>query len=187
MIDNAKMNNAIIKNIIISLVGLSIISSWLLCIHNFFSSGLIILIGHPELNYSQIIKKTFKSFWKIFGFSVLEFFIITFGLILFLIPGIYFLFVFYFALPIMINENLSIFKAIKKAKTVLKHRTWKKISLIILSKIVLFLAMIIFSIINLNGIIMIADWFISNLLIYQLIYNEDEMIENQEKLITENE
>lgn len=187
LMDNTKMNNAIIKVLVIGLVAFTLISTWLLSIHNFFVGALINLLANPELSYRLILKKTLKSFWKIFAFSILQLFVVTFGLIFFLLPGIYLLFIFYFALPIMINENLSIIKSLKKAKTIFNQKMWQKISLILLLKLSLFIVMIIFSIIELSGVVILADWFLSTMLVYSLIYNEDDVIKSSEKLTTENE
>ncbi|MFA5230057.1 MAG: hypothetical protein WC422_01220 [Candidatus Paceibacterota bacterium] len=52
---------------------------------------------------------------------MIEVLIITFGIIFFIVPGIYCLFIFSFALPIMANENLSIVSSIKKAQRILNQ------------------------------------------------------------------
>ncbi len=186
MIDNSKMNNALIKMIITGIVSLSLISSWLVCINNFFVGVFINMFSNPELNYKLAIKKTLKSFWKILGLSIIEFFAVVFGLIFFLIPGIYLIFIFFFALPIMINENISIFKAIKKAKNVFKQKMWDKVKIIVLLKFFLCLATIILSMVKANGLVTLADLFMSTALAYLLIYTSEEVL-IPEKLTTENE
>jgi hypothetical protein len=187
MIDNSKMNNTLIKSIITGIVSLSMIASLLVCINNFFTGVFINIFNNPELNYILALKKTLKSFWKILGFSIIEFFIVVFGLIFFLIPGIYMLFIFFFAFPTMINENLSILKAIKKAKKSFRQNMGKKIKIILLLKFFLFIAAIIFSMAEIDGIGTLADLFMSSTLAYLLIYTPEEILPITEKLTTENE
>ena len=186
MIDGSKMTNTIIKMVITGLVSLSVISIWLVFINNFFVGVFINMFNNPELNWKLAIKKTWKFFWRIFGFSILQLFTVVFGLIFFLLPGIYMIFIFFFALPIMINENISVFKAIKKAKTVFKQNLWSKVKIIVLLKLALCLATIILSMVKADGLITLADLFMSSSLAYLLIYTNEEVLTSK-KLTTENE
>jgi uncharacterized membrane protein len=97
------------------------------------------------------------------------------------------LFIFFFAFPTMINENLSILKAIKKAKKSFRQNMGKKIKIILLLKFFLFIAAIIFSMAEIDGIGTLADLFMSSTLAYLLIYTPEEILPTTEKLTTENE
>lgn len=184
LMDNSKLNSNLMQWVVIGLIGLFFITTWIIAINNFFVFILSKILNQDNFNYSQIIKNNLKYFWKILLFSLIELITITLGIIFFIIPGIYYIFVFHFALPIMANENLSIIDSIKKANKILKANLWKNISLIILAKILLGLALFLSSIIKINGVIILADWFITTALVYLIIYNP---IENPTKVNIQNE
>jgi len=184
LIDNSKLNTNLIQWVVIGLIGLFFVTTWIIAINNFFVFILSKILNQGNFNFLQIIKGNLKYFWKILLFSLIELIVITLGIIFFLIPGIYCLFVFHFALPIMANENLSIIDSIKKANKILKANLWKNISLIILAKIFLIISLMLSSIIKINGVIVLADWFITTALVYLIIYNP---IENSTQINTQNE
>jgi len=180
LLDASKLNNSLTKWIAFGLIGFFITTTLILTFHNFFVFVLSKLFDKQKFNYFKEIKNNLKYFWKIFLFSFIELIIITLGLFLFLLPGIYCLFVFYFTLPILANENLSIIESIKKANKIFKTNFWKNISIILLIKLAIIILLIFASIIKMNGIIALADWFISSALIYLIIYNPIELKKQNE-------
>ncbi len=187
LMDNAKMNTNLIRWLIIGIIGIFAASIVIISIHNFFVFVLSKAIGTNNFNILNIFKQNIKSFWKVALFSLLEIFIITFGMFFFIAPGIYCLFIFSFALPIMANENLSVINSIKKARRIFSQNLWKNIGLILLSKLILLLGLIIASFIKINGLITLIDWFATTTLIYLIIYEPINIENNKPALKTENE
>jgi uncharacterized membrane protein len=157
--------------LIVSFFTLFVITIFITTIHNFFVFILVKGISDNKFHYLKLIKNNFKYIGKLFLFSALKVSVIFLGIFFFLIPGIYFTFIFCFALPIMAKENLSIMESIKKAMAVFKKDWWRNILLIVCLKVIIFAAMIAFSIIKINGIAMIADLFLTTGLAYLLVYN----------------
>lgn len=170
--------------LVISFFALLVVAIFVTTIHNFFVFILVKGISDNKFHYLKLIQSNFKYIGKLFLFSALKILIIFLGVFFFLVPGIYFTLIFCFALPIMAKENLSIIESIKKAMAVFKKDWWRNILLIVGLKIIIFAAMILFSIIKINGIAMIADLFLTTGLVYLLIYNP---IKPKPLLIKENE
>ncbi len=157
--------------LIISFFALLVIAIFITTIHNFFVFILVKGISDDKFHHLKLIRSNFKYIGKLFLFSALKVLVIFLGVFFFLIPGIYFTFIFCFALPIMAKENLSIIESVKKAMVIFKKDWWRNILLIAGLKIIIFAAMIAFSIIKINGIAMIADLFLTTGLVYLLVYN----------------
>jgi len=179
-----KTNAEIGQFLMVSFLALLAITIVITSIHNFFVFVLVKGIAKSKFHYLEILRSNFKYFLKILLFSALKVLVIFFGILFFLIPGIYFTFIFCFALPIMAKEDLSIISSIKRAMEVFKKDWWRNILLIVFLKVIIFAAMIAFSIIKINGLVMLADLFFTTGLIYLLIYNP---IKPKQILIKENE
>jgi len=187
LMDNTKISMNLIRWLIIGIIGIFIATVIITIIHNFFIFLLSKAIGTNNFNILNIFKQNLKSFWKVALFSLIEIFIIAFGVIFFIVPGIYCLFIFSFALPIMANENLSIISAIKKAQRIFNQNLWKNIGLILLLKLILLLGLMAASLIKISGLITLIDWFATTALIYLIIYEPINIENNKPALKTENE
>jgi uncharacterized membrane protein len=187
LLDNTKISMNLIRWLMIGIIGIFVTSVIVTSIHNFFIFVLSKSFSINNFNILNVLKQNFKSFWKVALFSLIEVLIITFGIIFFIVPGIYCLFIFSFALPIMANENLSIVSSIKKAQRILNQNLWKNIGLILLLKLIVLLGLIVASLIKINGLITLIDWFVTTALIYLIIYEPINIEKNQPELKTENE
>jgi len=171
LLDNTKMSTNIIQWLAIGLAALFFVTTWIIAVHNYFIFVLSKILDKKDFNWVNVLKNNLKHFWKILLFSFIELIAITFGIVFLLLPGIYLIFVFHFALPIMANENLSIAKSLKKASKIFKQNLWKNISVILLLKAIMMVALFLGSFIKINGLIVLADWFITSALIYLIIYS----------------
>lgn len=186
-LDNIKINSNIIRWLFMMIIAMFVASIVAISIHNFFIYILSKAIGTSDFHFLKLLKQNLKNFWKILLFSLLEILVVTISIIFFIIPGIYFLFIFSFALPIMANENLSIIDSIKKAARILNQNLWRNIGLILLLKAFVILGWIVGSWLKINGLITLADWFVTTALIYLLIYEPINTEKDQIELKTENE
>lgn len=171
LIDNIKVSQELIKWLAFGLIAIFLITTWIVSVHNYFIFVLSKILDKKDFNWLNALKSNLKYFWKILLFSLIELLAITFGIVFLLLPGIYSIFVFHFALPIMANENLSIWESIKKGNKIFKQNLWKNVSLILLLKVLLLVAMFFGSFVKINGLVVLADWFITSALIYLIIYS----------------
>jgi len=186
-IETIKTSGHILNLLIIFAIGMLIISIFAISIHNFFIYVLTKAISAGDFNFRKLLKQNLKNFWKISLFSLLELLIITLSIILFILPGIYLLFIFSFALIIMANDNLSIINSLKKAYRVFNQNLWKNIGLILLWKFIVLLGWIVGSWLRINGLVTLADWFVTTALIYLMIYEPLTLEKNNIELKPEND
>jgi len=77
--------------------------------------------GGKKLPFSALFKQG-KYFWRVLGASLLTFLIVLVGLILLIVPGIYFALRFQFVIPLIVDKNLSISAAMNESTRLTQGR-----------------------------------------------------------------
>lgn len=138
----------------------------------FFSAIFLSIIHKTEHNLLKMAKNIFRRIPQLIGFILLESLFTIIGFILFIIPGIFVYFVFYFAFTIMITENKGVFSSVAKAFMFLKSRFWKVVPTILALKIIILIAHPLTEWIGLGGVALVANLFLSSFFAYQMLYSE---------------
>jgi hypothetical protein len=98
-----------------------------------------------------LVKKTFKSAWKIYWafllFSIVIFLIYLFGFVLLIVPGVLFVVWFAFSRFIIIEKGLKIKESLLKSKEMVKGIYWKILGRLIIFGAFMILLEIILSIV----------------------------------------
>jgi len=99
-------------------------------IFTIFLGGLYYLAVRKVVGDDVSWKMTFKGFsvaWKIFVVAILQTILITIGLFLLILPGIYLIIGYMMTLPLIVDKGLSPWQAMETSRKAI-HRVWWKIA-----------------------------------------------------------
>ncbi len=99
------------------------------------------IIDNQNPNFGRLFQE-YPKFWRYLGVNILIALIFLLGLLLFIIPGIIWLLMFFFAPYLIIDKNIGVIDALKKSRQMTKGSRWR-----------LLLAVIILFFINILGIL----------------------------------
>jgi len=107
---------------------------------------ILLKTAHGEMPKVRDLIDHTRFIWKYLGVSILMFLIVGVGLILLIIPGVYFALKYSFSLVIMLDKDTSIKEAFKESARITEGVKWKLLALvgvIILANLVGVLALVV--------------------------------------------
>lgn len=103
--------------------------------------GLHMAMGRP-ITVKQLFAYYNSKGLAIIGLQIVMMMAIVLGLLLFIIPGIYLSIALMFAVPLMLEKNLSIIDAFEASRKAVTHHWFKLFGLLFVMGIILFLSML---------------------------------------------
>ncbi|HPX94779.1 MAG TPA: glycerophosphoryl diester phosphodiesterase membrane domain-containing protein [Candidatus Moranbacteria bacterium] len=149
------------------------LSAWMIC-------GYVkILLDYYDGKKNKIenIFTQFKYFWRVLGAEIILFTIIVLGLILFIIPGIYFALRFMFVIPLIVDKDLDISEAMKQSTSLTRGIKWPLLGFILVSFGIFILGALLFGV---GILVAIPIIWLANINLYRSLLLENSVPAEQQ-------
>lgn len=159
------------KSALAGLIGL-FLSAWMTC-------GYVrILLDYYDGKKDKIesVFTQFKYFWRVLGAEILIFIIIIAGLILFIIPGLYFALRFMFVISLIIDKDLDISEAMKESTSMTRGIKWSLLGFVLAAIGVFVLGAIFFGV---GILVAVPIIWLANINLYRSLLQESSVPDQQ--------
>jgi uncharacterized membrane protein len=98
--------------------------------------GVLQILAGRELKFSQVLVAGIKRLIPVIGVSLICGFLVVFGFVLFIVPGIMALCALYATVPVVVIERQGVFASIRRSRELTKGFRWRIFGIMLLSALI---------------------------------------------------